>query len=206
VRQRTRQVLSIENLVARNTGRALSGHEVKRLTLEAVEKLVPDRRLALAVGSSLVMVQTLDDLICLLEKQVLEAVRLEPAFQPLLSVPGVGRVLALTIMLETGDIRRFPGVGHFASYCRCVGSEHLSNGKRKGRGNTKNGNKYLAWAFIEAANFAVRYAPDVKRFYQRKRARTNGMVAIKAVAHKLARACYYVLRDQVPLVMAKAFA
>jgi transposase len=87
-----------------------------------------------------------------------------------------------------------------------VGSEHLSNGKRKGRGNTKNGNKYLAWAFIEAANFALRYTPKVKRFYQRKRARTNGMVAIKAVAHKLARACYDVRRDQMPFVMIKAFA
>jgi transposase len=206
VRNRTSQVLSIENLVARNIGLALNGNEVKRLTLEAVQELLPDPRLALAVASSLVVVQTLDDLIGLLEQQVLEAVRLEPAFQPLLSIPGVGRVLALTIMLETGDIRRFPGVGNFASYCRCVGSERLSNGKRKGRGNTKNGNKYLAWAFIEAANFAVRYAPEVKRFYQRKRARTNAMVAIKAVAHKLARACYYVLRDQVPFVMAKAFA
>ena len=85
------------------------------------------------------VVQTLDDLIGLLERQVLEAARLEPAFQPLLSIPGVGRVLALTIMLETGDIRRFPQVGDFASYCRCVGSERLSNGKRKGRGNTRNG-------------------------------------------------------------------
>jgi transposase len=64
--------------------------------------------LALAVESSLVVVQTLDDLIGLLEKQGLEAVRLAPAFQPLLSIPGVGRVLALTILLETGDIRRFP--------------------------------------------------------------------------------------------------
>jgi hypothetical protein len=52
----------------------------------------------------------------------------------------------------------------------------------------------------------VRYAPEVKRFYQRERARTHGIVAMKAVAHKLARACDYVLRDQVPLVMAKAFA
>jgi transposase len=82
----------------------------------------------------------------------------------------------------------------------------LSHGKRKGRGNTQNGNQYLAWAFIEAANFAVRYAPDVKHFYQRKRARTNGRVALKAVAHQLARACDDVLRDQVPFVMAKAFA
>jgi hypothetical protein len=91
-------VLSIENLVARNTARSLSGHEVKRLTWEALQKMLPNRRRALAVASNLVMVQTLDDRIDLLEKQVLEEVRLEPAFQPLLSIPGVGRVLVLTLM------------------------------------------------------------------------------------------------------------
>jgi len=100
---------------------------------------------------------------------------------------------------------RFTQVGHYASYCRCVGSERISNGKRKGRGNTKNGNRYLAWAFVEAANFAVRYNPKIKRYYQRKCARSNGIVAIKTVAHKLARACYYILRDRVPFDVNKAF-
>lgn len=101
-------------------------------------------------------------------------------------------------MLETGDIRRFPSVGDFASYCRCVGSERLSNGKRKGKGNTKNGNKYLAWAFVEAANFSVCFDAQIKRYYQRKAAKTDPIVATKTVAHKLARACSYILRDQVP--------
>jgi transposase len=87
-----------------------------------------------------------------------------------------------------------------------VDSHKSSQGKRKGSGNTKNGNKYRAWAFIEAANFAIRYNPCVKRFYQRKKERTNGVVAIKAVAHKLARACYHVMRDQVPFDVNKAFA
>ena len=86
-----------------------------------------------------------------------------------------------------------------------MGSEYLSNEKRKGRGNTKNGNKYLAWAYLEAANFAVRYNPQIKRYYQRKRARTNGIIAIKTVAHKLVRACYYILRDQVSFDVNKAF-
>ncbi len=76
--------------------------------------------------------------------------------------------------LETGPIERFARVGNYASYSRCVGSERLSNGKRKGRGNTKSGNKYLAWAYLEAANFAVRYNPRIKRYYQRKRARGHG--------------------------------
>jgi len=114
--------------------------------------------------------------------------------------------LGMTIMLETGEIGRFATVGDFASYCRCVSSQKLSNGKRKGQGNVKNGNKYLAWAFVEAANFAVRYNAQIKRFYQRKQAKTNGVVAIKTVAHKLARACYYILRDQVPFEVDKAFA
>jgi hypothetical protein len=73
------------------------------------------------------VVRTLEDLIDLLEQEVPAKARLKPAFKPLLSVPGVGKVLALTIMLETGNIGRFPQVGNYASYCRCVGSEHLSN-------------------------------------------------------------------------------
>jgi len=63
-----------------------------------------------------------------------------------------------------------------------VGSEKISNGKRKGKGNTKNGNKYLSWAFVEAANFAIRFESLIGRFYQRKKAKTHGVVAIKAVA------------------------
>lgn len=114
MRSRTSQVLSIENLVARNIGLALNGNEVKRLTLEAVQKLLPDPRLALAVASSLVVVQTLNDLIGLLERQVLEAVRLAPAFQPLLSIPGVGRVLALTIVASD---RRYPPLPRGREFC-----------------------------------------------------------------------------------------
>jgi len=86
-----------------------------------------------------------------------------------------------------------------------VGSQQLSNGKRKGQGNVKNGNKYLAWAFVEAANFAVRYKAQIKRFYHRKQMKTNGGVALKAVAHKLARAWYYILRAHVPFAVNKAF-
>ncbi len=69
-------------------------------------------------------------------------------------MPGIGEVLATVIMLEPGNIERFTSVGNFASYARCVKSEHYSNGKKKGEGNAKNGDSYLIWAFIEAANFA----------------------------------------------------
>ena len=121
------------------------------------------------------------------------------------TVAGVGDMLGWTILLEAGDMRRFARVGHYASYCRCVDSKRVSNRKKKGENNRKNGNKYLAWAYVEAANFAVRYHDRVKRFYQRKKARSNGIVAIKAVAHKLARASYYVMRDRVAFDLNKAF-
>ena len=205
VHQRTSNLQSVQNLMARNRGRSLSANSIKRLTYEEVDRLLPDADLALAVKGSVAVMRTLDGVIVLLEKAVKGRIRLRPQFKPLLTVSGIGEILGLTIMLETGEIGRFNKVGNYASYCRCVGSEHLSNGKRKGRGNTKNGNKYLAWAYIEAANFAVRYNPQIKRYYQRKSARTKGVVAIKAVAHKLARACYYILRDQVPFDVNKAF-
>ena len=196
----------MQNLLARNRGDSLGANAIKRLTLDAVDELLPEPHLALAVKSNVVVMQTLDEQIKALETVIKVHARPRPDFQSLLTVSGIGDILGLTILLETGPISRFPQVGDYASYCRCVGSEKLSNGKRKGRGNTKNGNRYLARAFVEAAHFAVRYDPHIKRYYQRKLSRSQGIVAIKTVAHKLARACYYVLRDRVPFDVHKAFA
>jgi len=139
------------------------------------------------------------------ERAVHGQVRLRKSYKRLVSVPGIGKILALTIMLETGDIRRFARVGNYVSYCRLVGSAHLTNGKRKGAGNTKNGNAFLCWAFVEAANFAIRFDPTVRAYYQRKQARTKRIVALKAVAHKLARASYHVIADDVPFQLSRVF-
>ncbi len=206
VRQKTANLLSIQNLVSRNTGSSISANRIKQLSEEDVLSVLSNPDQALALQSNLSVMRCLEERIGMLERVVKERVKLRPQFRYLQTVHGIGEILALTIMLETGEIRRFARVGNFASYCRCVGSEKLSNGKRKGSGNTKNGNKYLAWAFVEAANFAVRFDPIIRRFYQRKKAKTNGIVAIKAVAHKLARACYTIMRDQVPFDVGKAFA
>jgi transposase len=206
VRQKTANLLSIQNLYSRNTGSSLSANRIKQLTTEEVERIFTAGDVALAVKANLSVMRCLETEISTLERVVKERVKLKPAFRYLLTVSGIGQTLALTIMLETGDIRRFPSVGNFASYCRCVGSEKMSNGKRKGKGNTKNGNKYLSWAFVEAANFAIRYEPLIGRFYQRKKDNTHGVLAIKAVAHNLSRACYYVMRDEVPFDVGRAFA
>ena len=76
-------------------------------------------------------------------------------------------------------------------------SARKSNGKKKGENNRKNGNHYLCWAFIEAANFAIRYNEVIKKYYQRKMKRSNQIIAIKTVAAKLSKACFFMLRDKV---------
>lgn len=206
VRQRTTHVLSIQNLLSRNTGSSLSANRIKHLDGKEVDELFSSPDLALAVKANLAMLKCADEQIDLLERAVTEKIKLKPEFRLLKTVPGIGSILALNIMLETGEIKRFPTVGDYASYCRCVGSQKLSNGKKKGSGNTKNGNKYLAWAFVEAANFAIRFNSRIKSYYQKKKSKSNAIVAIKAVAHKLCRACYYIMKDEVSFDITKAFA
>jgi transposase len=140
-----------------------------------------------------------------IEWVVQKKVALKEAYQYLLTLPGVGKVLSLTIMLETGPISRFETVGDYVSYCRKVPSRWTSNGKTKGSGNKKNGNKYLAWAYSEASEFARQLYPEPRAYYQRKMQKTNAAVAHSALANKLSRAGYYVMRDQVPFRPEKLF-
>ena len=207
VRQHTANLLSVQNILARNTGARFSGTRIQELTKQDLTTLLADETQVLAVASSLVVLDCLRQQIKTLEKTVHKRLHHTPSYEQLLTVQGIGTILAQTITLETGAISRFPTVGHYASYCRCVDSAKLSNGKRKGTGNVKNGNPYLAWAYMEAAQFALRFQPAAQRFYQRKlaKSRNNTILARKAVAHKLVRACYYRMRDLVPFEETKAF-
>jgi len=205
VQQSTLNLQSIQGLYARHLNKKISANKVKQLTEQQVNLDFPASNVALAVTSNLVVMNCLQEQIKVLEKALNKELRLEPAFEQLTSIDGIGLILALTIMLETGDISRFSEVGDYASYCRCIGGAKYSNGKKKGYTNSKNGNKFLSWAFTEAANFSIRYNETIKRYYQRKMAKTNSIVAIKTVAHKLARACFYVLRDQTAFDVQKAF-
>jgi transposase len=206
VRSRTAQILAVENITARQHRTRISSHQVKRLTAEAVEHMSQPEEVGLAMKANLAVITTRSAQIELLEQRLQETVEERAEYRLRNSVPGIGHVLATTILLETGPIERFAGAGNYASYARCVNSVHTSNGKKKGEGNTKNGNKYLAWAFVEAANFALRYCPEAKRFYERKKATTNNVVASKALAHKLARACFHILKERQPFDVARCFA
>jgi transposase len=205
-RSRTSPILAVENIVARQTGARLGGREVKQLSVEAIQSWDQPEDVKLAVGANVAVIGTLSAQIDKIEARLRERVKPRAEFKLLTSTPGIGAVLASTIMLETGTIERFAAVGNFASYARCVDSKRLSNGKKKGEGNVRNGNRYLAWAFVEAAHFARRYCPEAKRFYERKRARTNTIVATKALAHKLARACYHRLKEAEPFDVKRCFA
>ena len=121
------------------------------------------------------------------------------------SLPGVGKILSMAIYVETGTISRFKDARHYSSYCRCVESKRISNGKQKGSNNRKNGNPYLSWALMEAATFAIRFHPEVKKYYQKRLNKVHRVVALKSVAHKLAQAIYYILKNGVEFDMNKAF-
>jgi transposase len=204
---RTARILSIMSHVSRICGDGISVREVRELNEVSILSLCGgDPVRALSIQSDLKVIGCLDGEIEGIERTVLVRAKIRPEFKKLLTVDGIGPILGMTIMYEMGSPDRFSEVGHFASYARCVSSSRWSNGKKKGSGNRKNGNKYLAWAFVEAAHYAVRFNDRVRRFHQRKKAKTNGVVAVKAVAHKLARACYHVIKDQVPFDVEKAFA
>ena len=205
VRKRTSFLLAMRGAFECRTGMRTTSSEVKQWTAEEVGSYLDDAIEALGITCLLEPMKAVDDQIRILEKEALARARLRKEFGPLLTVWGIGKVLGLTMMYEVGDISRFKKVGNFASYCRLVKSTRLSAGKRKGSGNARNGNPYLSWAFSESAHFAVRYHPEAKKYFQRKRSKTNGIIAIRAVAHKLARAAYYVMKDQVAFEPEKVF-
>jgi transposase len=194
VQQRTTQIVSIETCLAQQTGGSISTNDVKQLTDAHVDAMSFGAAESMGLKENLAVMQALQTQIDVVEKALSKHCRRNPGYRLLKTVSGIGPILATVILLETGSIERFADVGNYTSYCRCVGSVHVSNGKKKGEGNTKNGNRYLAWAYVEAANFAIRYCEPARKFYQRKKAKRNSIVAIKAVAHKLARACFHMLK------------
>ena len=180
VRQKTLYHLSPQSLIVRHTGERLSASQIKALNTDALADKLAD---PIRLGGQITHLARCwhERAIAILEDEVLKHLRPSRDYQLLGSIPGVGKILASTIVLETGAIERFPGAGHYASYARCVDTERLSNGKLKGRGNKRNGNKYLAWA------------------------KRHILVAKKTVANKLAKACYHMLKRQEPFEVTRAF-
>jgi len=204
VQMASRLLLAVQSQIWRSTGLNISNNRIRRADFELP---LPAGPVLEGAAAQWRLFQQTQVEIHGLEKLALDIYQGEENYQLLQTVRGIGVILGLTIGLETGSIKRFKKAGNYASYCRVVKSERISNGKKKGQNNRKAGNKYLSWAFSEAAHFAVRYDPKVQRFYERKRQQKKGkdIVAIRAVAHKLARAVFHMLKKNEPFDVDRAF-
>ena len=195
VRHRTAIKLSLQNMFMRQAALNLNWRGIRKLSTKQCSDALNDKDYLLFVTKEQIeLIEQLNAHIKQFEKKVLERGELKPEYEYLLTIPGVGVILGLTIMLETGDIGRFPHVGNFTSYCRCVRANKISNGKSKGKNNGKNGNPHLAWAFVEVVHHVIRVCPQAKQFYDRKKSKRNGALATKALAAKWSKAAYYVMK------------
>lgn len=117
-------------------------------------------------------------------------------YQLLLTIPGIGRILALTILYEIGHVQRFPSVQNFASYSRLVKCKAESAGKSYGTNGNKIGNAHLKWAFSEAAVLYLRGNDKAKHYITRLQKRMSKAKALSALAHKIGRCVYFMLKNK----------
>jgi len=148
------------------------------------------------VEVDLALIDGYDEQIHRLESYLVKAARVDDAqaYARLQSIPGVGKVLALVLLYEIHDVRRFPEVGQFLSYARLVRCAHESAGKKQGTGGNKIGNAHLKWAFSEATCLLVRASERAKKWLARREKKHGKRRALGALAARLGRAVYHLLR------------
>jgi len=196
VRRRTQVLLSLGSLLERYGLQAPGAAKIEKWTVADVQATGLDEWVQLQLETLLDAVHESDRLAKKIEKQVLAFIKPTQQYLRIILVPGIGMALGMLIVLESGDFKRFPTAGDYASYCRAVKSARLSNDKKKGRNNSKNGNKYLAWAFIEAATFAARFNPRIQSWYEKKKRKSGVPKAKKALACKLSKAVWHVMNGK----------
>jgi transposase len=196
VQRRIQVVLSFGGLLERYGRPSPSAAKMKKWTLADIQAAGLDPCVQLQLETLLDAVRESDRQAQRIEQHVLAVVKPTDPYRRIQMIPGIGMVLGMIILLESGEFNRFPTAGDFASYCRTVKSERSSNEKKKGCNNSRNGNKYLAWAFIEAATFAARFNPKIHAWYERKKSASGLPKARKALANKLAKAVWHVMNGK----------
>ena len=196
VRRRTQVILSFGGLLERYGLASPSAAKVEKWTVADIQATHLDDWVQLQLETLLDAIRESDRLAKKIEKQVLAFVKPTEQYARVTSLPGIGMALGMLIVLESGDFKRFASAGNYASYCRTVKSVRTSNEKKKGSNNSKNGNKYLAWAFIEAATYAARFNPRIQSWYERKKKKSGVPKAKKALACKLAKAVWHVMNGE----------
>ncbi len=161
-----------------------------------VAERFPEPAVQKSIEVDLALINTYDRLLTSLELDLVQTVKAHDAqtFYRLRSIPGVGKILALVLLYEIHNIRRFPRVQEFVSYCRLVKCAKESAGKRYGTSGKKIGNAYLKWAFSEAAVLFLRNNPAGQKYLSRIARKHGKGKALTILAHKLARAVYYMLK------------
>jgi transposase len=161
-----------------------------------------------AVEADLALIGACDEQIRGLELYLTRTAKADDpqAYQRPRSVPGVGPVLALVMLYEIHDIRRFPAAGPFLSYARLVRCAHESAGKKKGSGGNKIGNAHLKWAFSEATCLFLRGSEPAKRRLARREKKRGKARAPGAFAARLGRAVYHLLRKKEAFDVTRFFA
>ncbi len=151
----------------------------------------------MAAEANMYMVKEYDKIIDRLERAIVKETKKERCrdYNLLMTIPGVGKILALTILHEVDDISRFPSVQNFSSFCRLVKGSVASAGKFKGLRGAKLGNPYLRWAFGEAAVICKRDNAEIKTYAKKLENQRPKQVANAILANKLARSVYYMLKN-----------
>ena len=178
-----------------------SRNQIKLADDEDLNNWLSHPLVVLSASQQLERIDLLSSQIAHLEQHILDLSKQKADYKRLLEISRIGKILALTIVYEIGEIGRFKDVRHFSSYCRLVPGVAQSGAvSRRGRAS-KQGNRYLKSAFNQAAVVAVRSYPAIKRCYQQHLQRHRGsarkLVAYNVIAHKLAQAVYHVLKEGV---------
>ena len=186
----------------------------KKLTFAAnraeldIPKRFADPSVRLGVQTDLDLIDALDEKIHALELHVLRTAKIDDpqTYQRLLTIPGVGKILALILLYEIHDINRFPDAGPFLSYARLVRGSHESAGKKKGSPGKKMGNPHLKWAFSEAACLIVRHSARAKKWYERQSKKRGKPKALALLGTKLGRTVFHLWRKKLAFDESRLFA
>lgn len=164
-----------------------------------------NKEIKLTIQSDLNMIDHLDEEISRIEKRIKAKVKIDDnqSYELLLSYPGIGEIITLIILYEIDKIERFPTVQKFSSYCRVVKTQRESNGKRTDNKNQKIGNPYLKWAFSQAAVYAIKYSPEIKKYFENLSQRIGKKKARAVLRHRIAIAVYNTLRNKEPFNLEK---
>jgi transposase len=199
----------MRGLLYRNGICTVGTNEVRLMGEEQVKELLDHPLIRTQMLFNIERVELLTRQVSCMEKEILSQVKGRQDFTNLMTIPGIGKVLALTILLEIGEISRFAKSRHFASYCRVApGCADSGDSHRRGRGN-KQGNPYLKWALTQAAEYAKRFDSHFAAYFAKvlhKHPGASGTIITHCiVAHRIALAVYHVLRHGVPYDQEKTF-